>query len=82
MVNILLSPVLHLMLFICAVFFTVIAVRRQKMLWTVLASLCAIGTCLLGLAADRSLEQLLMAILVPTMIVLLFQTGKEGDSEE
>lgn len=82
MADILLSPILHLVLFICAIFFTVITVRSQKMLWAVLASVCTICACLLGLAAERSLEQLLIAVLIPTMLILLSQTGKEGGSKE
>lgn len=82
MADILLSPALHLVLFICAVFFTVITVRSQMMLWAVFASACTICACLLGLAAERPLEQLLVAVLVPTMIVLLSQTDKEGGSKE
>lgn len=82
MADILLSPALHLALFICAVFFTVITVRRKQMLWGILASVCTICACLLGLAAERSLEQLLIAVLIPTMILLLSQTHKEGGSEE
>lgn len=82
MADFLLSPVLHLILFLCGVSFTVIAVRRHKLLWSVLAALCIIGACLLGLAAERSLEQLLIAVLVPTIIVLFSQTGKEGVGEK
>lgn len=82
MADLLLSTELHIVLFICTVLLTVITVRRQKMLWAILASLCTICTCLLGLAAERSLEQLLIAVLVPTVIVLLSQTSKKGGSEE
>ena len=81
MAELLLSPVLHGILFLCATGFTVVAVRRQKMLWVIAAALCAIGTCLLGLAADRSLEQLLTAILIPAAIVLYAQQGKEGGGD-
>lgn len=81
MADILLSPILHLILFIGAVIFTVMTLRRQKLLWAVAAAVCTICACLLGLAAGRTLEQLLFAVLVPTMIILLSQTGKEGGSQ-
>lgn len=81
MADILLSPILHLVLLICAVFFTAVAVSRKKILWAVLAALCTISVCLLGLAAERSLEQLLTAVLIPTAMVLCAQRGKEGGSE-
>lgn len=82
MADLLLSPALHLVLYLCGVSFTVIAVRRNKLLWSVPAALCTIGACLLGLAAERSLEQLLIAVLVPTIIVLFSQTDKEGVGEK
>lgn len=81
MADILLSPVLHRMLFLCAVLFTVVTVRRQKLLWAVPAALCTIGACLLGFAAARSPEQLLTAVLIPTAILLLSQGDKEGGGD-
>lgn len=82
MADILLSPVLHLVLFICAIIFTILTVRSQKMPWAILSSVCTICVFLLGLAAERSLEQLLIAVLVPTIIVLFSQAGREGGSQE
>lgn len=80
MADIFLSQELRLVLFACAVLCTDLTVRRQKMLWAIPASVCTICVCLLGLAAGRSLEQLLIAVLVPTAILLLSQTDKEGGS--
>lgn len=81
MADLLLSPILHLILFLGGVFFTAMTLRRQKLLWTIPAAVCTIAACLLGLAVGRSLEQLLLAVLVPTTILLFSQTGKEGGSD-
>lgn len=80
MADILLSPMLHLVLFIGAVVFAAITARRQKLLWSVLAAVCAICACLLGLAANRSLEQLLLAVLMPLAVILLSQAKTKGGS--
>lgn len=80
MADILLSPTLHLVLFGGAIVFTAITVRRQKLLWAIPASVCTICACLLGLAAERSLGQRLIAVLIPLVIILLSQTEKEGGS--
>lgn len=78
MTDLLLSPELQLVFFLCSVFFAVLTVRRQKLLWAVLSALCCVCFCLFGLAADRSLRQLLTAVLIPTMIILHAQAGKKG----
>lgn len=81
MADILLSPALHLILFAGSIIFTLLAVRRQKLLWTIPAALCTICACLLGLAADRSPEQLLTAVLIPTAILLFSQGNTKGGGE-
>lgn len=78
MADFLLSPVLYTALCLCAVLFAVIMIRRPGLLWSILSSLSTIAACLLGLAAGRSLEQLLTAILIPTAVILLSQVDSEG----
>lgn len=75
MADILLSPILYMGLLTGAVAFAFPAARRQTLLWTVLSALCTIGACLLGLAAGRSLEQLLTAVLIPSAIMLADRKG-------
>lgn len=81
MADFLLSPGLHLALFLCAILFAVFTIRQSRLMWACLASVCAICACLLGLAAGRTLEQLLIGLLVPTAIILLSQTDREGSGE-
>lgn len=75
MADILLSPILYIVLLTGALGFAFPAARRQRLLWTMLSALCTIGVCLLGLAAGRSLEQLLTAVLIPTAILLADRKG-------
>lgn len=76
MAEFLLSPALRAVLLTGAVFFGLLTPRRPKHPWTILSALCTIAACLLGLAAGRSLEQLLTAVLIPTAVILL--TNQEG----
>lgn len=75
MADLLLSPALYIVLLMGAALFAFLASRRPGLGWTVPAALCTIAACLLGLAAGRSLEQLLTAVLIPTAIVLADRKG-------
>lgn len=78
MTDLLLSPELQLVFFLGSIIFAVLTVRRHKLLWAVLSAMCSACFCLFGLAAGRTLQQLLTAVLIPTMIILHAQTGRKG----
>lgn len=78
MVELLLSPEFHTVLIVGSVLFSILTVRRRKLLWAVFTAGCTIGFCLLRLVAGGTLEELLTAVLLPTVIVLHAQARLEG----
>lgn len=82
MTDLLLSPEFHRILAVGSVLFSVLAVRQRKLFWTVLAAGCTIGFCLFRLVAGGTLEQLLIAVLLPTVIVLHGQANQEGGTAD
>jgi hypothetical protein len=77
MVELLLSPGFHTVLVVGSLLFSVLTVRRRTLFWAVFAAGCTIGFCLLRLVAGGTLEELLTAVLLPTVIVLHAQARQE-----
>ena len=81
MAEILLSPALYWALSFGAVLFAGLVLLRKKQLWAVLSALCAIAAVLLGLAAGRTLEQLIIPLLLPTALLLSALRTPKGGQE-
>lgn len=81
MAELLLSPGLQLALLAGTILCTTLALKKNRLLWSVWSGICAIALCLLGLAAGQTLEALLTAVLVPTAMVLHALSGRKGGGE-
>lgn len=82
MTDLLLSPGFHTILVVGSVLFSVLTVRQRKLFWAVCAAGCTIGFCLFRLVAGGTLEQLLIAVLLPAVIILHAQTRQKGGTPD
>lgn len=82
MTDLLLSPEFHRILAVGSLLFSVLTMRQKKLFWTVLAAGCTIGFCLFRLVAGGTLEQLLIGVLLPAVIILHAQTRQEGGTAD